>query len=180
MAVELSRDAQRWLGRLPEIVNILLVILIALSLARLFWLAWPADENELMPATTTRADAAAQDSAVDVDTIASAHLFGEQSVTDRAAEQREISQKRRRGQMVKEFNDVVFGEDYEVRSPLSRRPSRRDPARPQGALGRRPFGFRAKARRADPRRRRHHPPRRARRLLRVMRTGLKRRDSCGR
>eukprot|EP01045_Picozoa_sp_COSAG04_P015300 COSAG04_NODE_1200_length_7773_cov_5.364999_1_plen_72_part_00 len=27
--------------------------------------------------------------------------------------------------MVKEFNDVVFGEDYEVRSPLSRRPSRR-------------------------------------------------------
>ena len=24
--------------------------------------------------------------------------------------------------MVKEFNDVVFGEDYEVRSPLSRRP----------------------------------------------------------
>ena len=32
---------------------------------------------------------------------------------------------RRRGQMVKEFNDVVFGEDYEVRSPPSRRPSRR-------------------------------------------------------
>ena len=24
--------------------------------------------------------------------------------------------------MVKEFNDVVFGEDYEVRSPPSRRP----------------------------------------------------------
>ena len=90
MAVELSRDAQRWLGRLPEVVNIVLVILIALSLARLFWLAWPAGENDLMPATTTRADAAEKDSAVDVDTIASAHLFGEQAIKDRDAEQREI------------------------------------------------------------------------------------------
>ena len=90
MAVELSRDAQRWLGRLPEVVNIVLVILIALSLARLFWLAWPAGENDLMPATTTRADAAEQGSAVDVDTIASAHLFGEQAIKDRDAEQREI------------------------------------------------------------------------------------------
>ena len=86
MAVELSRDAQRWLARLPEVVNIVLVILIALSLARLFWLAWPAGENDLMPATTTRADAAEQDSAVDVDTIASAHLFGEQAIKDRDAE----------------------------------------------------------------------------------------------
>ena len=42
---------------------------------------------------------------------------------------------RRRGQMVKEFNDVVFGEDYEVRSPLSpplagRQPLRRSSAGP--------------------------------------------------
>ena len=90
MAVELSRDAQRWLARLPEIVNIVLVILIALSLARLFWLAWPAGDNELTPATTARQSAQDENGAVDVDTIASAHLFGEQTVKDRAAEQREI------------------------------------------------------------------------------------------
>lgn len=89
MAVELSRDAQRWLGRLPEIANIVLIILIALSAARLFWLAWPAGENELTPATTGSSSQSSE-SSVDVDTIASAHLFGEQSVTDRAAEQREI------------------------------------------------------------------------------------------
>ena len=89
MAVELSRDAQRWLGRLPEIANILLVILIALAAARLFWLAWPAGANELTPAVTGPSSDTSRDS-VDVDTIASAHLFGEQSVTDESAEQREI------------------------------------------------------------------------------------------
>jgi len=89
MAVELSRDAQRWLGRLPEIANLLLVILIALALARLFWLAWPAGEQTLVPAVTGPANDTA-DQSVDVDTIASAHLFGEQQVTDVAAEQREI------------------------------------------------------------------------------------------
>lgn len=89
MAVELSRDAQRWLARLPEIVNILLVILIALSAARLFWLAWPAGENELTPAVTGASTDNSQTS-VDVDTIASAYLFGEQAVTDSAAERQEI------------------------------------------------------------------------------------------
>jgi len=89
MAVELSRDARRWLGRLPEIANIVLIILIALSAARLFWLAWPAGDNELTPATTGSSSQTSQ-SSVDVDTIASAHLFGEQSITDRGAEQREI------------------------------------------------------------------------------------------
>ncbi len=89
MAVELSRDAQRWLGRLPEIANLLLVILIALSAARLFWLVWPAGDDVLVPAITGPANDNA-DQSIDVDTIASAHLFGEQQVTDSAAEQREI------------------------------------------------------------------------------------------
>jgi len=89
MAVELSRDAQRWLSRLPEIANLLLVILIALSAARLFWLVWPAGDDVLVPAITGPANDEA-DQSIDVDTIASAHLFGEQQVTDSAAEQREI------------------------------------------------------------------------------------------
>lgn len=89
MAVELSRDAQRWLARLPEIANLVLVVLIALSAARLFWLVWPTDQDDLVPAVTaTSSNSSAQ--AVDVDTIASAHLFGEQKVTDDAAAQREI------------------------------------------------------------------------------------------
>lgn len=89
MAVELSRDAQRWLGRLPEIANIVLIILIALSAARLFWLAWPAGDNELTPAVTGPGSTNSQQS-VDVDTIASAHLFGEQSASENAADEQEI------------------------------------------------------------------------------------------
>ncbi|MES1925485.1 type II secretion system protein GspC [Salinisphaera sp. T31B1] len=89
MAAQLSRDAQRWLARLPEIANIVLVVLIALSAARLFWLVWPAEAPTLVPAVTG-ADSQSTDQSVDVDTIASAHLFGEQTVTDVAAEQREI------------------------------------------------------------------------------------------
>lgn len=89
MALELSRDAQRWLARLPEIANIILVGLIALSAARLFWLVWPAGTAELAPAAI--ANTTAEDSNnVDVDTIAAAHLFGEQQITDAAAAKREI------------------------------------------------------------------------------------------
>ncbi|GAB3685648.1 type II secretion system protein GspC [Salinisphaera aquimarina] len=89
MAVELSRDAQRWLARLPEIANLVLVVLIALSAARLFWLVWPVSDTELVPATTGASSDTA-DQSINVDTIASAHLFGEQTVTDADAQQREI------------------------------------------------------------------------------------------
>ncbi len=81
MAVELSRDAQRWLARLPAVANIILVVLIGLAAANLFWLAWPAPAADVAPAATGAAD---RDSevAIDVDTIASAHLFGEQNLAD--------------------------------------------------------------------------------------------------
>jgi len=89
MAVELSRDAQRWLNRLPEIANLVLVVLIALSAARLFWLAWPDSTPELVASVTGAGDQT-QGNSVDVDTIASAHLFGEQAVSDTAAEREEV------------------------------------------------------------------------------------------
>lgn len=89
MAVELSRGAQRRLARLPEIANLVLIVLIALSAARMFWLLWPAGKAELRPATTST-DTGTRDASVDIDTIASAHLFGEQAVTDAATQQREI------------------------------------------------------------------------------------------
>lgn len=89
MAMELSRDAQRWLGRAPELLNLLLIVLIALSAARLFWLVWPVSEADLVPSTTGPATETETNS-VDVDTIASAHLFGEQAVTDAQAEQQQI------------------------------------------------------------------------------------------
>ena len=74
MPLELSSDAQRWLGRLPEIVNLLLVVLIGLAAARLFWQLWPAPDSALVPVVTDRARARAPE--VDIDAIASAHLFG--------------------------------------------------------------------------------------------------------
>lgn len=89
MAMELSRDAQRWLARAPELLNLLLIVLIALSAARLFWLAWPVSDNELLPSTTGPATATDRDG-VDVDTIASAHLFGEQTARDGGDRQQEI------------------------------------------------------------------------------------------
>lgn len=89
MAVELSRDAQRWLNRLPEIVNLLLVVLIALSAARLFWLAWPESTPDLVASTTGPGDQT-HGKSVDVDTIASAHLFGEQTGSDAAAQKQKV------------------------------------------------------------------------------------------
>lgn len=89
MAVELSRDAQRWLARAPEILNLVIVVLIALAAARLFWLVWPAGEQELLPAVTGPTGSG-ESSRVNVDTIASAHLFGEQTATDAAAARQDI------------------------------------------------------------------------------------------
>ncbi len=83
MAVELSRDAQRWLARLPAVANVILTVLIGLAAANLFWLAWPAPAADVVP-TVTGATGSTSEVAIDVDTIASAHLFGEQTLTDGA------------------------------------------------------------------------------------------------
>ncbi|WP_423824122.1 type II secretion system protein GspC [Salinisphaera sp. SPP-AMP-43] len=78
MAMELSQDAQRWLARAPEIVNLILVALIALAAARLFWLVWPEPPAQVVaPSDSDATSRAASANNLDIDAIASAHLFGE-------------------------------------------------------------------------------------------------------
>lgn len=79
MAVELSSNAQRWLARAPSLLNLVLVVLIGLLAARLFWLVWPAPESslELVSGDTgsiTTADNTSGSS--NINTITSANLFG--------------------------------------------------------------------------------------------------------
>lgn len=79
MAVEVSPSARRWLARAPVVVNLILVVLIGLAAARLFWLLWPASEASLNPVAMSSAPAAVAnnaDVAADIDTIAAASLFG--------------------------------------------------------------------------------------------------------
>lgn len=84
MTDTLPATARRLLPYLPHIANAVLVIMIGLAAARLFWLLWP---TEPLPVTAGLAvhrpgsDAAAS---VNVDTIIGAHLFGEKAAPDRA------------------------------------------------------------------------------------------------
>lgn len=74
---------RRLLPHLPGVANAILVVLIGLAAARLFWLLWPV---EAMPVTadlaTHRPDSGSPALEVDVDSIASAHLFGEKAAGD--------------------------------------------------------------------------------------------------
>lgn len=69
---------RHFLPYLPGLANALIVVMIGLAAARLFWLLWPKPE---LPVTADLAvhqqDAAA--APVDMDVIAAAHLFGEQA-----------------------------------------------------------------------------------------------------
>ncbi|AWN17313.1 type II secretion system protein GspC [Salinisphaera sp. LB1] len=79
MAMELSHAARRWALRAPDIANLVLVALIALALARLFWLVWPEPgAHALAPRAANDSSRAASSQTIDIDAIASAHLFGEQ------------------------------------------------------------------------------------------------------
>ena len=93
MALELSSDAQRWLARLPEFVNILLVAFVGLALAQLFWLIWPQPAAEVIaPSQNEPARRADPGEQVDVAAIAGAHLFGQQTVVDAERErQKELN-----------------------------------------------------------------------------------------
>lgn len=90
MAVELSRDAQRWLVRAPDIANFILVVMLALAAARLFWLVWPAPDLVLTPKATDSQTRAASSQTLDVDAIASAHLFGQQTPAEVAAAKQKV------------------------------------------------------------------------------------------
>ncbi|MDA3921211.1 MAG: type II secretion system protein GspC [Salinisphaera sp.] len=85
MTVELSRDAQRWLARAPDIANLILVVLVALAAARLFWLVWPTPTNAIAPMASSAPDRSGSSHTLDIDAIAGAHLFGKQSAADAAA-----------------------------------------------------------------------------------------------
>ncbi|MAA73747.1 MAG: type II secretion system protein GspC [Salinisphaeraceae bacterium] len=77
--------AQPFLQRLPAVANLVLVVLIGLMAARLFWQLWPVEED-LVIARPSAQQAAATNPAseIDIDRIAAANLFGEQKVKDEA------------------------------------------------------------------------------------------------
>ncbi|MGN8157407.1 type II secretion system protein GspC [Salinisphaera sp. SWV1] len=85
--MELSRAARRWALRAPDIANLVLVALIALALARLFWLAWPEPSAQAVaPHAANDSSRAASSQTIDIDAIAGAHLFGEQPSPNARAE----------------------------------------------------------------------------------------------
>lgn len=90
MAVELSRDAQRWLARAPDIANLILVVLLAFAAAHLFWLLWPAPDIVVAPQATGNQSQGASSQALDIDAIAEAHLFGQQSAADKAEAKKKV------------------------------------------------------------------------------------------
>jgi len=91
--LELSSDAQRWLWRLPEFINIVLVAALGLALAQLFWLVWPEPAPEVIAPSNAGAAARAKPAErIDVSAIARAHLFGEQTVASAELErQKELN-----------------------------------------------------------------------------------------
>ncbi|WP_084188408.1 type II secretion system protein GspC [Salinisphaera hydrothermalis] len=88
MAMELPRDARRWAMRAPDIANLILIALIALAAARLFWLVWPEPPAQAVaPSGADASSRAASSQSIDIDAIAGAHLFGEQPAADSKADQ---------------------------------------------------------------------------------------------
>lgn len=79
MTDALPANVRRFLPYLPGFANALLVVMIGLTAARLFWLLWPEPE---LPVTADlaveRRDSAAA-APVEMDAIADAHLFGEEA-----------------------------------------------------------------------------------------------------
>lgn len=74
------RQLQPHVRRLPGLANLVLVVLLGLALARLFWTLWPVDTAPVGAGVGPGFEAPAEDK-VNVDQIASAYLFGEQSAT---------------------------------------------------------------------------------------------------
>lgn len=75
---------RRYLPYLPTFVNAIIVVMIGLTAARLFWLLWPQADLPATagPAVHRQGPAAAP---VDMDVIAAAHLFGEKAAGGFAA-----------------------------------------------------------------------------------------------
>lgn len=92
MAINISSHAYTWLARVPSLINILLVIMIGLAAARMFWLLWPTPESsfESAPGSTNSAVVPGNGSLFDISTIANANLFGKAMPAAAAQEHEDI------------------------------------------------------------------------------------------
>lgn len=72
-------DPQRLLPYLAPLLNAILVVLIGLAAAQLFWTVWPTSSTPVPPAAIPRDKHAPPGIDVDIDRIAAAHLFGRRS-----------------------------------------------------------------------------------------------------
>lgn len=74
-------DLWRLLPYLPLLANVVLVVLIGLTAARLFWALWPVESPSLPPAAVQQRDVRSLPGVeVDVQRIVDAHLFGRRAV----------------------------------------------------------------------------------------------------
>lgn len=79
VSINLPAGTQRWLARAPAVLNVVLVILIGLAAARLFWQLWPASETALAigaQASTTASGTRHADADYSMAAITGANLFG--------------------------------------------------------------------------------------------------------
>lgn len=79
MKHRIPRTWQPYVQRMPTLLNLILVVLIGLAAARLFWLLWPV-EREYVPTGVASAATPAGDT-VNVDQIAAANMFGDQQAS---------------------------------------------------------------------------------------------------
>lgn len=77
MNYRIPRTWQPYAQRVPTLLNLLLVVLIGLAVARLFWLLWPV-EQDYVPRNTASAADVTRKNTISVDQIAAANLFGQQ------------------------------------------------------------------------------------------------------
>lgn len=84
MTETLPATARRFLPYLPGVANALLVIVIGLTAARLFWLLWPRPELPVTADLATHERSADGAAPVNLDTIAAANLFGEKAAGETA------------------------------------------------------------------------------------------------
>lgn len=84
MSYTLPRNLQPYAQRLPTLLNLLLIILIAFALARLFWLLWPVEQT-YTPVTSIKSSPVSSPDSVEVDQIAAAYMFGQAEQKDAAA-----------------------------------------------------------------------------------------------
>lgn len=84
MTETLPATARRFLPYLPGVANAILVIVIGLAAARLFWLLWPRPELPVTTDLATHERSADGAAPVNLDAIAAANLFGERAAGETA------------------------------------------------------------------------------------------------